>query len=44
VVQGVAFAIAPDQKNVGYALTLDEIRPVLASAGTEKVSTGPCID
>jgi len=44
VVQGVAFAIAPDQNNVGYALTLDEIRPVLASAGTERVSTGPCID
>ena len=44
VVQGVAFAIAPDQSNVGYALTLDEIRPVLASAGTDAVSTGPCID
>jgi S1-C subfamily serine protease len=44
VVQGVAFAIAPDQSNVAYALTLDEIRPVLQSAGTEAVSTGPCID
>lgn len=44
VVQGVAFAIAPDQSNVGYALTLDEIRPVLQSAGTDKVPTGPCID
>jgi S1-C subfamily serine protease len=42
-VQGVAFAIAPDQPNVGYALTLDEIRPVLATAGTAAVNTGPCI-
>ncbi|MEY2452899.1 MAG: hypothetical protein QOD92_2473 [Acidimicrobiaceae bacterium] len=43
VVQGVAFAIAPDQPNVAYALTLDEVKPVLESAGTEAVSTGPCI-
>lgn len=43
IVQGVAFAIAPDQPNVAYALALDEITPVLASAGTEAVSTGPCI-
>ena len=43
-VQGVAFAIAPDQPNVGYALTLDEIRPVLESAGTATVATGPCIE
>jgi S1-C subfamily serine protease len=42
-VEGVAFAIAPDQPNVAYALTLDEVRPVLASAGSEPVSTGPCI-
>jgi S1-C subfamily serine protease len=42
-VEGVAFAIAPDQPNVAYALTLDEVRPVLASAGTAAVSTGPCI-
>jgi len=40
----VAFAIAPDQPNVGYALTLDEIRPVEASAGAAAVSTGPCIE
>ena len=44
VVEGVAFAIAPDKPNVGYALTLDEIRPVLDSAGTQAVSTGPCIE
>src|SRR4051794_6677454 len=43
VVQGVAFAIAPDQPNIGYALALDEITPVLQSAGTEAVNTGPCI-
>jgi S1-C subfamily serine protease len=42
-VEGVAFAIAPDQPNVGYALTLDEVRPVLAAAGTAAVDTGPCI-
>ncbi len=42
-VEGVAFAISPDQANVAYALSLDEIRPVLASAGTDEVSTGPCI-
>jgi len=42
-VEGVAFAIAPAQPNVGYALALDEIKPVLASAGTDAVSTGPCI-
>jgi S1-C subfamily serine protease len=44
VVEGVAFAISPDQANVAYALTLDEIRPVLDSAGTDAVSTGPCIE
>ena len=43
-VQGVAFAIAPDQRDVGYALSLDEVRPVLESAGTRAVSTGPCIE
>jgi uncharacterized membrane protein required for colicin V production len=44
VVEGVAFAIAPDRPNVGYALTLDEVRPELASAGTAAVDTGPCIE
>jgi hypothetical protein len=39
----VAFAIAPDQPDVAYALTLKEVRPVLDRAGTDKVSTGPCI-
>jgi S1-C subfamily serine protease len=44
IVEGVAFAIAPDQPNVAYALTLDEVKPVLASAGTDAVNTGPCIE
>lgn len=44
IVEGVAFAIAPDRPNVAYALTLDEVRPVLAGAGSEAVSTGPCIE
>ncbi|MEY2446836.1 MAG: hypothetical protein QOH79_312 [Acidimicrobiaceae bacterium] len=43
-VEGVAFAIAPDQPDVAYALTLDEVKPVLDTAGTEAVSTGPCIE
>ena len=43
-VEGVAFAIAPDQPNVAYALALDEVNPVLQSAGTDAVSTGPCIE
>jgi S1-C subfamily serine protease len=44
IVEGVAFAIAPDQPNVSYALTLDEVTPVLATAGSAAVSTGPCIE
>jgi S1-C subfamily serine protease len=44
IVEGVAFAIAPDQPDVAYALTLDEVKPVLASAGTDAVNTGPCIE
>ena len=42
-VEGVAFAIAADKPNVGYALALDEVTPVLDSAGSEPVNTGPCI-
>ena len=44
VVEGLAFAISPDQPDVGYALTLNEVRPVLDAAGTTAVSTGPCIE
>jgi S1-C subfamily serine protease len=42
-VVGVAFAIAPDQPGVGYALTDDELRAVLAADLGAEVDTGPCI-
>jgi S1-C subfamily serine protease len=42
-VVGVAFAIAPDRSDVAYALTLDEVRPLLAGDLTNAVSTGPCL-
>jgi S1-C subfamily serine protease len=41
---GVAFAIAPDKPGVSYALTDDELRPVLAAVGRAPVSTGGCLD
>ena len=42
---GVAFAIAPDRPGVAYALTLDELRPVLAGpSAPPTVATGACID
>ncbi|MBI2705378.1 MAG: MarP family serine protease [Actinobacteria bacterium] len=40
---GVAFAVAPDQPTVAYALAMSELRPMLANVGTAKVDTGPCI-
>jgi len=43
-VVGVAFAIAPDQPAVAYALTDDELREVLDGASRDQVGTGPCID
>jgi S1-C subfamily serine protease len=43
VVVGVAFAIAPDRPGTAYALTTDELRPVLAAGGTAAVNTGPCL-
>jgi S1-C subfamily serine protease len=43
-VVGVAFAIAPDKPGVSYALTDQELRPVLTAAGTTPVSTGGCLD
>jgi S1-C subfamily serine protease len=42
-VEGMAFAIAPDQPGVGYALTLEELQPVLSGNLSKEVSTGPCI-
>ena len=42
-VVGVAFAIAPDRPGTAYALTSDELRPVLAQGGSTAVNTGPCL-
>lgn len=42
-VVGVAFAIAPDRSDTAYALTDQELEPVLAQAGGEAVDTGPCL-
>jgi S1-C subfamily serine protease len=42
-VQGIAFAIAPDEPHVAYALTLEELRPVLNGDLSAEVSSGPCI-
>src|SRR5947209_2557999 len=43
IVVGVAFAIAPDRPGTAYALTTDELRPVLNAGGTVPTSTGPCL-
>ena len=40
---GVAFAIAPDQPGVAYALALDELDAVLAGDLTHRRDTGPCL-
>lgn len=42
-VLGVAFAIDPAQRATSYALTDDEVRPVLAQVGREPVDTGGCL-
>jgi len=42
-VVGVAFAIAPDQPSVGYALTDDELRAVLDADLANEVDPGPCL-
>ncbi len=38
----VAFAIAPDEPGTAFALSDDELRPVLAQPRGATVSTGPC--
>lgn len=43
VVVGVAFAIAPDRPQTGYALTDRELREEMKVVGTGPVPTGPCI-
>jgi S1-C subfamily serine protease len=41
---GVAFAVAPDRRNVAYALSLDELRAVLAASNLNTpASTGACL-
>jgi S1-C subfamily serine protease len=43
-VVGVAFAIAPDRaKTTAYALTAEELRPVVEERGLVPVDTGPCL-
>jgi S1-C subfamily serine protease len=42
-VVGVAFATDPGQAHTGYALTSDQVRTVLATAGSQAVATGPCL-
>jgi S1-C subfamily serine protease len=42
-VVGVAFAIAPDQPAVAYALAMSEVRAVLDQADGAAVSTGRCV-
>jgi S1-C subfamily serine protease len=41
--EGMAFAIAPDEPHVAYALTLEELQPVLAGDLSSEVDSGPCI-
>ncbi len=43
VVVGVAFAIAPDEPGVAYALTTAELRDVVATAGNGAVPAGDCL-
>ena len=40
---GVAFAIAPDRPATAYALSVDELRAVLAQPRNTEVDTGPCV-
>lgn len=42
-VVGVAFAIAPDKPDVAYALSVTELRSILAKPRAGRVSTGTCI-
>jgi S1-C subfamily serine protease len=42
-VGGIAFAIAPDRPDVGYAISTDQIRTVLGRVDSRPVATGPCL-
>ena len=41
-VAGVVFARSTSDADTGYALTLDELRPVLSSVGSAPISSGAC--
>jgi S1-C subfamily serine protease len=43
-VVGIAFAIAPDRASTAYALSVSELRRVLAEPRSGRVSTKACID
>ncbi len=42
-VVGVAFAIDPGTSTTAYALTNEEVRPLLANVGAQTVETGSCL-
>jgi S1-C subfamily serine protease len=42
-VVGIAFAIAPDDPDVAYALAVEELEAVLAAGLSGPVGTGPCL-
>ncbi|MEA2274666.1 MAG: hypothetical protein QOI98_3374, partial [Solirubrobacteraceae bacterium] len=42
-VVGVAFAIAPDRDTTAYALTAEELRPIVDQRPPRPVDTGPCL-
>ena len=42
-VVGMAFATDPGQAHTGYALTSNEVRAVLTTAGSAPVATGSCL-
>ena len=42
-VVGVAFAIAPDDAGVAYALTVGELAAALQENRGTEVDTGPCL-
>jgi len=42
-VVGVAFATAPDRETTAYALTAEELRPLLDLDRATPADTGPCL-
>jgi S1-C subfamily serine protease len=42
-VVGVAFAIAPDRDTTAYALSAEELRPIVDQRQPRPVDTGPCL-